>query len=149
MGCSFSKKNPGNCRGFCVLFGSLSLSVSPQKTPGQYTGTTASAGTFSDRFKCHAVFLSMIKSGAIWQKIKTLSTTNFIFPNHDSSCFFAGMLSLLSETPDHRALQEKSNNTAKSEARNFKRFDRLTALSNVEGQSPMTQIRIPRCLLQG
>jgi hypothetical protein len=48
-----SKKKPRQLPGFFVHFGSLSLSVFPQKTPGQFTGTTASAGAVFGHFDGH------------------------------------------------------------------------------------------------
>jgi len=73
----FQKKTPA-IAGVFVLFGPLSLSVSPQKTPGKYTVTTASAGAVFGGFECHVTFLSEIKSGAIWQIKKTLSIMNLV-----------------------------------------------------------------------
>jgi hypothetical protein len=63
----FQKKTPAIAGVFCT-FWILSLFVFPQKTPGQETGTTASAGAVLGRFGYHAIFLSQIKSGAICQK---------------------------------------------------------------------------------
>jgi len=82
-------------------------------------------GAIFGRYECHATFLPEIKSGAIWQKTKILSTKNLIFPRHAFSRF-EDVLSLSSEIPEHWAKREKSNKTTKSEARNSK-------------QSPMTQ----------
>jgi len=93
----FQKKTPAIAGVLCTFWIAIIIGISTKNTRTVYGyDGVGERVLWLPQVSCIVLF--MIKSGAIWQKIKMLSTTNLIFPSHDSSDFCGGIAAFVGDS---------------------------------------------------